>query len=242
MSKVTLGKVAILKRETFYVDGVEVAWIPGYEERYAISKDGQVYQAPKVIYRKTRWGEEIYPFNIQGQWISKSRDKHGYDRVLLNGKEKQVHRLLGLTWIYNPDPKHRTEVDHENRDKTDNRLCNLRWLTHRENRLNQQNRSGLEAGQGKDPNAVKAANKRANDKRKNDPEHREKERERNAERRAEPAATETHEERRARLDANNAKAKAKRANETPQEKEERLAKRRAQDKARRERKKAEAGE
>ena len=63
------------------------------------------------------------------------KTKHGYMRICLskNGKGKHflVHRLLALHFIDNPENKRC--VDHINGVKHDNRLENLRWLTHKEN-------------------------------------------------------------------------------------------------------------
>lgn len=63
----------------------------------------------------------------------------GYYRGCINGKFLYAHRaalaLSGGTW---PDG----EVDHINRDKSDNRLANLRPVTHAENRTNTESCDG----------------------------------------------------------------------------------------------------
>ena len=71
------------------------------------------------------WTKEIKP----------RKNKDGYMQVNLckNGKQKtfSVHRLLALHFI--PNPENKTEVDHINGIRHDNRLENLRWLTRKEN-------------------------------------------------------------------------------------------------------------
>lgn len=58
----------------------------------------------------------------------------GYAYVYIKRKQYYVHRLVALAYIPNPDNK--PQVDHINRDKTDNSSTNLRWSTPHENNIN----------------------------------------------------------------------------------------------------------
>ena len=51
-------------------------------------------------------------------------------------KHKLVHNLVLMTFYPNPNPKLYDRVDHKNRNKRDNRLCNLRWSNAQLNQLN----------------------------------------------------------------------------------------------------------
>lgn len=61
-------------------------------------------------------------------------------RVTVNLKEYRVHRLIAETFIDNPDAK--PTVDHINRIRDDNRLCNLRWAKYRKKRVAWEIRTG----------------------------------------------------------------------------------------------------
>ena len=96
--------------------------IEGYNGLYQISNLGRV---KSLNYRNTGKEKILKPCKIN----------NGYLLVALckNGKSKHylVHRLVAEHFITNPDNK--SCIDHINTDRTDNRVCNLRWVTHKEN-------------------------------------------------------------------------------------------------------------
>ena len=89
-----------------------------------------------------------YPHTIRckrdGRVINESFDQKGYVRIRLNGKQYRKHRLIAKQFIENDDPDTKTQVDHINHDRSDNRIDNLRWISNRDNCKNKSRHLGVE--------------------------------------------------------------------------------------------------
>ena len=95
------------------------------------------------FFKKMSWQEVInhedyeiceqYPYQIRkkstGKILSESISNDGYYRVKLNGKKYYKHRLIAEQFITNDEPERKTLIYHINRDKTDNHISNLRWVS-----------------------------------------------------------------------------------------------------------------
>lgn len=64
----------------------------------------------------------------------------------IEGKQQNrpIHRLVALAFL--PNPENKSDIDHIDRDSTNNNLSNLRWATRTENNLNTKVRSDNVSG------------------------------------------------------------------------------------------------
>lgn len=110
-------------------DREEWRWVPGYEGLYIVSDHGNVMSVPRTVH-----GDRLVK-NVAGVKLSKCKHSSGYQQVVLYRNAHSdlalVHRIVAEAFIPNPDGK--PCVNHINGDKTDNRVENLEWVTHKEN-------------------------------------------------------------------------------------------------------------
>ena len=61
----------------------------------------------------------------------------GYVRICLEDNVLYlVHRIISEQFIPNDDIENKTDIDHIDHDRTNNRITNLRWVTHLQNMNN----------------------------------------------------------------------------------------------------------
>lgn len=109
-----------------------IALVPGYEGRYVITSNGEVWSTLRIVTKKNQQTQIIH-----SRRIAQTIDiRSGYPQVKLTKPDgswgnQYVHRLLAKAFIYNPDNKE--TVNHKNGNKLDYRLENLEWMTYSEN-------------------------------------------------------------------------------------------------------------
>lgn len=57
----------------------------------------------------------------------------GYHKVSTKNRNIGVHRLVAMCWVENDDPATKTEVNHKDFCRTNNRADNLEWMSHADN-------------------------------------------------------------------------------------------------------------
>ena len=103
-------------------------WKPvkDYEGIYEVSSDGKVRSLDRLDSIGRRRAGRVRKTFIVGD---------GYEQVYLNkdgvSTGLYVHRLVATAFIDNAEDKR--EVNHINREKLDNRVENLEWVTAKEN-------------------------------------------------------------------------------------------------------------
>ena len=101
--------------------------IPGYEGKYAVTIDGQIWSYPKNGAGKKHMGKFLKPYPNQ----------KGYYRVELGASTVKknnrffIHRIVASVFIKNEHNKE--QVNHIDGNKQNNCFSNLEWCTNTEN-------------------------------------------------------------------------------------------------------------
>ena len=107
----------------------EYRFVKGTEENLVVSAKGEIFKRYAKNY-KTGERKDYY------EYVHPNISRPGYLQVGVPKRKDLilVHRIVAETFIDNP--RGCREVDHINRDKLDNTVTNLRWVTHEENMSN----------------------------------------------------------------------------------------------------------
>lgn len=108
--------------------------IKGYEGLYQVSNKGRVRSIAHFI-EAIKGHPQLTRGKILNNWV------HPQTRYVITDlyrdnirKHVKTHRLVAEAFIPNPDNK--PFIDHINRDRQDNRVENLQWVTKSENMRN----------------------------------------------------------------------------------------------------------
>ena len=88
---------------------------------------------------------DVYPHTIRRrdnhEPVNETRHSKGYIQLSLKGRLQLKHILIGKQFI--PNPNNLSQLDHVNKDRTDNRIENLRWVSASENMRNRSSYKGI---------------------------------------------------------------------------------------------------
>lgn len=94
----------------------EIRDIPGYEGKYQATSCGDIFSIRR------------------NKFLTLGDDTYGYRTCSLESKTIKVHKIIALTFLDNPH--NYIQVDHINRNRFDNNVSNLRYVSASENQCN----------------------------------------------------------------------------------------------------------
>lgn len=95
---------------------------------YLISNLGRIKRLEHIVY-----GANNHHYTISEKIINQHKGNNGYYRLSYNGKRNFAHILVATYFIENTDPNTKTQVNHKDGDKSNNKAENLEWVTPKEN-------------------------------------------------------------------------------------------------------------
>lgn len=116
-----------------------IDWIEGYTGAVEVSDQGRVRRSAMTYTRSDRWGNAAVASTKPGRILRGEIGSHGYQLTnLYIGKKRHrflTHRIVARAFV--PGYAEHLTVNHLNGIKTDNRACNLEWVTLAENTAKQ---------------------------------------------------------------------------------------------------------
>jgi hypothetical protein len=94
----------------------EIKDIPGFEGKYQATTEGDIFSL------------------LSNKFLKLGDDTYGYETCNLHEKTYKVHKLIAHTFLENPN--NYIHIDHINRNRKDNKVSNLRYVSLSENQLN----------------------------------------------------------------------------------------------------------
>lgn len=110
--------------------------VVGFEHAYEVSSLGNVRSIDRTV--SGHYLSSDGKFQRKGRPMKTHLNFRGYPRVTLRTKDQKdktiyVHRLVAEAFVFNPDPKNKTYVNHIDGNKLNNTPENLEWTTNAEN-------------------------------------------------------------------------------------------------------------
>lgn len=107
--------------------------VKNYEGLYEVSSNGDVYSIPRKVLGSDG---ALYPFG--GKMIKPHPNKNTkYLQVSLwtnnKGASLSIHRLVAEAFI--PNPLNKSQVNHKDGNRQNNKVENLEWVSHQENAI-----------------------------------------------------------------------------------------------------------
>lgn len=105
--------------------------IPNISEEYEVSNLGRVRRIGGT-YQTTFYGQSITRSKPPKIFALRALSAKGYQRINLEGRVRQIHRIVALAFLPNPDGL--PQINHKDGIKTNNKVENLEWCTNQDNR------------------------------------------------------------------------------------------------------------
>lgn len=93
-------------------------------ENYEVSSHGRVRS---LNYKRTGQIQILKQNDNEYGYLKIQASKHNHIKVML------VHRMVGFAFIPNDNPTEKTQINHINENKHDNRVENLEWISPKNN-------------------------------------------------------------------------------------------------------------